>query len=128
PFCNNELPFAFADYNFFHWVQMGHRFFAGILVIWTISLTIKMLKNYKQHRVMYYGWIITAILIILQAVFGAFVIFTQLNLWIAILHAFFITCYFGNLSYFLLLASRRHKSKELNKKENQKKDIMVDVQ
>src|SRR5699024_12733407 len=42
--------------------------------------------------------------------FGALIIFTGLNLWIAILHAFFITCYFGNLSYFILLSSRSAKA------------------
>src|SRR5699024_10645377 len=25
PFCLNSAPFAFGDYNFYQWVQMGHR-------------------------------------------------------------------------------------------------------
>lgn len=109
PFCNNSLPFAFGEYNFFQWVQMGHRLLAGILLIWTITFTVKVIKNYRNNRIMYYGWIITATLVALQAMFGAFVIFSQLNLWFAIMHAFFITCYFGNLSYFILLSSRSRK-------------------
>src|SRR5699024_7341117 len=59
---------------------------------------------------MYWGWVTTSILITMQVLFGALIIFTGLNLWIAILHAFFITCYFGNLSYFILLSSRSAKA------------------
>ena len=106
PFCNNSYPLAFWDYNFHQWVQMGHRLLAGILFIWTIRFFIKVYKNYKSNRIMYWGWIITLALISSQVIFGALIIFTQLNLWVALLHALFITCYFGNLSYFLLLSYR----------------------
>lgn len=106
PFCNNAAPFAFADYNFHEWVQMGHRLAAGLLFIWTIIFFIKILKNYRANRVMFWGWSVTLVLITLQVLFGALVIFTQLNLGIALMHALFITCYFGMLSYFILLSSR----------------------
>lgn len=106
PFCSNSSPFAFADYNFHQWVQMGHRLLAGILLIWTIGLFIKVIKNYRSNRIMYWGWIATLFLIVSQVVFGALIIFSQLNLWVALLHALFITCYFGNLSYFVLLSLR----------------------
>lgn len=106
PFCNNSAPFAFADYNFHQWIQMGHRLLAGILFIWTISFFIKVYKNYRQNRIMFRGWVITLLLILSQVAFGALIIFTQLNLWVALLHAFFITCYFANLSYFILLSYR----------------------
>lgn len=109
PFCNNSAPFAFADYNFHQWIQMGHRFLAGILFIWTIMFFIKVYKNYRQNRIMYWGWSVTLLLILAQVVFGALIIFTQLNIWIALFHAFFITLYFGNLSYFMLLSYRSAK-------------------
>lgn len=109
PFCSNGSPFAFGDFNFLQWIQMGHRLFAGILFIWTVVFLVKILKNYRNNRVMYWGWIITTGLITLQVLFGALIIFTNLNLWIAIMHAFFITCYFGNLSYFMLLSTRSAK-------------------
>ncbi|MEI3606755.1 heme A synthase [Pseudogracilibacillus sp. SE30717A] len=119
PFCNNSAPFAFADYNFHQWVQMGHRFLAGILLIWTISFFIKVMKNYRDNRIMYWGWVSTLILILSQVLFGALIIFTQLNLWIALLHALFITCYFGNLSYFILLSYRSAKQEnEVSVKNN----------
>src|SRR5699024_11041732 len=91
------------------WVQMGHRFAAGILFIWTIVFFIKVRKHYRHNRVMYWGWLITLSLIILQVFFGALIIFTLLNLGIALLHALVITCYFGMLSYFILLCSRSAK-------------------
>jgi len=106
PFCDNSSPFAFADFNFHQWVQMGHRLAAGILFIWTIVFFIKIVRHYRQNKVMFWGWSTTLLLITLQVIFGALVIFTELNLGIALMHALFITCYFGMLSYFILLSSR----------------------
>ncbi|GGJ86991.1 heme A synthase [Lentibacillus kapialis] len=106
PFCSNNSPLALSDYGFDQWVQMGHRLAAGLLFIWTVILTIKMIKRYGEHRVMNWGWITTVLLIALQAFFGAMIIFTMLNLWIALMHAFVISCYFAMLSYFVLLSSR----------------------
>src|SRR5699024_8690589 len=99
PFCSNQDPVSFSNYNIFQWVEMGHRLLAGSLFIWTTIFFGKIYCSYKNNKVMIWGWLSTWILITLQVLFGAFVIFTGLNLWIAILHAFFITCYFGNLSY-----------------------------
>lgn len=118
PFCNNSAPFAFGDYNFFHWVQMGHRLLAGLLFIWTIVFLFKVLKEYRHNRVMVWGWISTTALILMQVLFGAFIIFSQLNLWVAILHAFFITCYFGNISYFVLLSTRSAKQHKTVRTDN----------
>ncbi len=106
PFCFNDKPFMLLELNFYQIVQMGHRFFAGLLFIWTVIFFIKVWKHYRQNRIMFIGWLVTLILITSQVISGAFIIFSQLNLWIALLHAFFITCYFGSISYFLLLAVR----------------------
>ncbi|WP_068672508.1 heme A synthase [Oceanobacillus sp. Castelsardo] len=114
PFCNNNAPLSFMDYNFQQWVQMGHRLMAGILFIWTITLFIKLIKRYKSNHVMYWSSIITISLITLQVFFGAMIIFTLLNLGVALMHALFISCYFGMLSYFLLLSSRSAKVESIN--------------
>ncbi|TMN23459.1 COX15/CtaA family protein [Lentibacillus cibarius] len=106
PFCTNGSPFAFGAYSFDQWIQMGHRLFASILFIWTILLFIKIMTNYRKNRVMFWGSITTILLISLQVFFGAMIIFSMLNLGIALLHAFVVTCYFSMLSYFVLLASR----------------------
>lgn len=123
PFCFNGSPLAFGDWNFHQWVQMGHRLLAGVLFIWTILFFIKIIKTYRNNRIMFWGWLSTVVLILLQVTFGAMVIFTHLNLWIAILHAFFITCYFGNLSYFILLANRSAKQDEKVVATNSFKEI-----
>ncbi|WP_152656506.1 heme A synthase [Oceanobacillus sp. CFH 90083] len=106
PLCSNTEPFAFASYSFNQWIQMGHRFAAGILFLWTLLLTIRMIKKYSHSYVMKWGWIITLTLIALQVTSGALIIFTQLNLFIALVHALFITCYFGMLTYFIHLSFR----------------------
>lgn len=106
PFCNNSSPFAFADYDFYQWIQMGHRLAAALLFVWTLLFFIKVYQNYRSNRLMFWGWTITFGLIALQVIFGALIIFTVLNLGIALLHALVITCYFGMLSYFILLSTR----------------------
>ncbi|WP_156290458.1 COX15/CtaA family protein [Oceanobacillus salinisoli] len=117
PFCNNGSPLAFQDYNFQQWIQMGHRLAAGLLFIWTIILFVKMIKTYRNHRVVYWGWIITLTLISLQVFFGAMIIFTMLNLGVALMHALVISCYFGMLSYFMLLSTRSAKADSANLKK-----------
>lgn len=109
PFCSNNAPFAFGEYNFHQWIQMGHRLLAGLLFVWTIVLFVKVIRHYRKNRVMTIGWTITLALISSQVIFGALIIFTKLNLGIALMHALVITCYFGMLSYFILLSSRSAK-------------------
>lgn len=106
PFCKNTAPFDFTSFTFEQWVQMGHRLFAGLLFIWTLSLFIRILKDYPKSKIMRWGWTATFTLILLQVVFGALIIFTLLNLGVALMHALVITCYFGMLSYFCLLSTR----------------------
>lgn len=117
PFCFNSSPFAFASYSGQQWIQMGHRLAAGILFIWTVVLFVKIIKHYKSSKVMVWGWSITLTLISLQVMSGALIIFTMLNLGIALVHALFISCYFGMLSYFLLLSYRsiKYEKAVLNK-------------
>ncbi|WP_067728369.1 COX15/CtaA family protein [Oceanobacillus damuensis] len=109
PFCTNTSPFALADYSFNQWVQMGHRLAAGILFFWTLIMTIRMIKNYRRNKVMYFGWMIAFSLILLQVFFGAMIIFTLLNLGVALMHALVISLYVGMLSYFILLSTRSAK-------------------
>jgi heme a synthase len=108
PLCINNSPVL--PENIYEWVQMGHRAAAGIIFIWIAYITGMTIKHYRHQKVLYWGWIIALCLVSLQVVAGALIIFTKLNLYIALLHAFFITCLFGVLSYFLLLYSRSKKS------------------
>src|SRR5699024_5071719 len=89
----------------------------------TILFFVKIIKNYKGSRIMYWGWMNTLGLISAQDLFGALVVLNgtaygledNITLFVALLHALFITCYFGMLSYFILLSSRSAKlKKEMN--------------
>ena len=116
PLCNNNnLSFPV---DLLEWVQMGHRFFAAIIFFWIGYITFLAIKYYKHQKVIYWGWIISFILVLFQVFAGGLVIITRLNLLIALSHAFFITCLFGVLSYFMLLTSRSGK----NIKRKQTKD------
>lgn len=106
PFCNNSTPFSFDSFHFGQWVQMGHRLVAGIAFIWTVLLFFRIKSQYKGSRIMYWGWLIAVILMIIQVLLGAFIIFTVGNIVIALLHALTITLYFGLLCYFILLSTR----------------------
>lgn len=108
PFCVNTaigLPT-----NFYEWVQMGHRFAAGLIFLWIGYITFLAVKHYKHQKVVYWGWIISFLLVSLQVMSGAFVVLSRANLMIALAHAFFISCLFGMLSYFILLTSRSRKN------------------
>lgn len=108
PLCVNSSP-SIPD-NIYVWVQMGHRFAAGMIFIWIAYIAVMAFKNYRHQKVIYWGWMIALILVSLQVIAGALIIFTRLNLIIALSHAFFITCLFGLLSYFILLISRSTKN------------------
>jgi cytochrome c oxidase assembly protein subunit 15 len=88
------------------WIQMGHRAAAGLIVIWIIYVSILAFKKYKHQPVILKGWIVCSILVLLQATTGALIVFTKLNIFIALLHALIISCLFGILSYFLMLVTR----------------------
>ncbi|MDX8044896.1 heme A synthase [Gracilibacillus sp. S3-1-1] len=111
PFCESGQPFRF-DYHLGQWVQMGHRLLAGIAFFWTLYLLFHIRKHYRYSRVMYQGWGIATLFVTIQVILGALIIFTKLNLFIALLHALFITLFFGLLCYYLLLSYRSRKKEE----------------
>ncbi|WP_369405121.1 COX15/CtaA family protein [Piscibacillus salipiscarius] len=82
---------------------MGHRLMAGLLFIWVIGLLLHLYRNYKEKVFIKNGWFIASILITLQVILGALVIFTLKNTTIALMHALFISLFFALLSYFILL-------------------------
>jgi heme a synthase len=104
PLCINTDP-ALPS-NMYEWIQMGHRVAAGLIFIWIAYVTWMAIRHYQHQKVLYWGWIIAFVLTLSQVIAGALVIITQLNLGIALLHAFFITCLFGLLCYFILLVVR----------------------
>lgn len=110
PFCNNNAIGLPSHFN--EWVQMGHRTAAGLIFIWILYITIHAIRNYKNQRVIYWGWIIALILVSLQVITGMTVVLTQLNLYIALFHSLFITLFFGLLMYMILLVLRSRTEKK----------------
>ncbi|AOH54155.1 heme A synthase [Peribacillus muralis] len=108
PLCINDSP-ALPS-NLYEWVQMGHRAIAGTIFLWVSYVTYIAHKHYKNQKVIYGGWIAAFILVLLQVIAGAFIIFSRQNLYIALSHALFIACFFGVMSYLMLLTSRSKKN------------------
>ncbi|WP_243386679.1 COX15/CtaA family protein [Bacillus kexueae] len=106
PFCTDD---QLLPSNFHQLVQMGHRLAASIIFIWIFIALVHAIKHYKDQRIMYWGWIVAFILVVLQAASGMLVVYTNLNLSLALMHALFISLLFGVLSYFVLLISRQGK-------------------
>ncbi|MGE7917726.1 COX15/CtaA family protein [Viridibacillus sp. NPDC093762] len=112
PFCNNNdigLPT-----NFYEWVQMGHRFAAGLIFVWILFIAIHVIKHYKEQRVLYWGWIIALIIVSLQVLAGMAVVLSRLNILLALLHSLLITLLFGLLCYMILLLSRSRQKQKSN--------------
>ncbi|MFD1705757.1 heme A synthase [Siminovitchia sediminis] len=106
PFCLNAAPFSLPN-NMYEWIQMGHRFLAGLIFVWIGYITWMAIKHYKDQKLMVNGWIIAFILVSLQVAAGAAVVLTSMNIYVALAHALFITFLFGLLSYFIMLITRQ---------------------
>ncbi|WP_163101369.1 COX15/CtaA family protein [Peribacillus alkalitolerans] len=123
PMCVNG-EFALPA-NLYEWVQMGHRFVAGLVFVWVAYIVFGLLKHYKHQKVVYWGWIISFILVSLQVIAGGLIIVSRLNLYIALSHALFISLFFGVLSYLLLLTTRSSKNAAIQEKESNDKNITI---
>ncbi|MEX2947951.1 heme A synthase [Staphylococcus warneri] len=106
-------PVPFDDivpHNVHDWVQFSHRGMAFITFMWIMFTFIHAVKNYADNRTIKYGYTAAFILVILQVVTGALSVITNVNLFIALLHALFITYLFGMIAYFILLMLRTTRS------------------
>ena len=116
PFCDNSAIFSLPS-NEFEWVQMGHRFAALLFFTWIIILSARIIKQYRSKRVLFWSAVSAIVLIILQPLSGAFIIYTRVNLYVTLAHATFITVLFCVLSYLVLLSSRSKKNEINNNKK-----------
>lgn len=115
PLCVNS-SFALPN-NMYEWIQMGHRAAAGLIFFWILYATILAWKHYRQEKIIFWGWNTALVLVILQVIAGALIIYSRQNLYIALAHALFIACLFGLLSYFLLLITRSKRNSQSKQRE-----------
>ncbi|MFC4320317.1 COX15/CtaA family protein [Litchfieldia salsa] len=121
PVCNFDNPGL--PTTTYEWIQMGHRLAAGIIFIWIIIAVIHAVRHYKGQPVIFWSWVICGTLVTLQVISGATIVYTNLNLFVSLAHALFISCLFGVLSYLILIASRCRSKKinsasDINKQDN----------
>lgn len=90
-------------------VQFIHRLAAAAVFVWTLALLIKVLRGYREERAVRWAIAMAFLLVVLQVVAGAFVVWTSMSLVWLLLHALFITCFFGILCYLFMIASRVQK-------------------
>ena len=95
------------------WVQFAHRGMAFITFFWIMITFIHAVKNYSENRTIRYGYTTAFILISLQVITGALSVMTNVNLFIALLHALFITILFGMIAYFIMLMLRTIRSEKI---------------
>jgi len=112
PFCYNETPLASPN-NMYEWVQMGHRLAVLIIFIWIAYITWHAVKEYKNQRVVYYGWIIAFTIVFLQVIAGMLVVLTKLNLTVALMHSLLISLLFGLLCYMIMLVARSNYNEKM---------------
>jgi cytochrome c oxidase assembly protein subunit 15 len=90
---------------------MGHRTAAALIFIWIAFIAWHAVKQYKDQRVLYFGWITAFIIVSLQVIAGMLVVLTKLNLYFALVHSLLISLLFGLLCYMILLLSRSRSKK-----------------
>ncbi|GEL08615.1 COX15/CtaA family protein [Salisediminibacterium halotolerans] len=103
PLCNGNLVPSLNTSELIHYF---HRFAAGTLFLFMVSLLAVAFKHCKKQLTLYVSILLSTIFITVQVISGAFVIFTGFNLYATMFHAFMISVLFGTFSYTALLANR----------------------
>ncbi|GGL44969.1 COX15/CtaA family protein [Sporolactobacillus putidus] len=88
-------------------IQYLHRVLAFIILVWLIITLIVCLKRYKNIPSLSIVLFISLIFIFLQSVSGIIIIKSNMALYSLILHALFVTCFFGLLMILLMLGLRK---------------------
>ena len=79
--------------------------------IWPFSF-----KQYRHQKVIYWGWISAFTLVPMQVLSGALVIFTRLNLYIALLHALIYYMFIWGIKLFSTYYYQGHEKNQYKKK------------
>nr|WP_096435546.1 heme A synthase [Alteribacter populi] len=88
-------------------IQFGHRVVAGLLFFVIVILFIQLFRNYRNEKVLVTIGALSLILVTIQVLSGAVVIFTGFTLWATLFHALFVSLLFAVLSYGAIISSRK---------------------
>ncbi|RYL95438.1 heme A synthase [Sporolactobacillus sp. THM7-4] len=88
-------------------VQYIHRALALILLIWLIATLLVCMRRYKRIPSLSRVLLASLVFTLLQIVSGIFIIETDMALIFLVLHALFVTCFFGILMILIMLGLRR---------------------
>lgn len=83
-------------------IVLLHRFGAFVLVVWTVALAWWARRLRRGRPDLYRGSLYAVAFILLQALAGAYLVFSRLNLFSLLAHGAVVALYFGALSYLCL--------------------------
>lgn len=105
PLCNGQL---IPELSGQAGIQFAHRVGAALLFILVWGIAIYAFRYYREGRSdIYRASILAAILITIQVISGAFVVYFKLHLYATIFHSMVITILFGVISYLCLQVLKR---------------------
>lgn len=99
PACNDGNPFptnAAAD------IVFVHRFAAFLLVIGIAWLFYRARQQRAARPDLYWGSVAALVTVLMQALEGAFIVFSQLDIFSTLMHGAFVALLFGSLCYLAL--------------------------
>jgi cytochrome c oxidase assembly protein subunit 15 len=96
PLCNGAIIPTFADKVASNFI---HRIAAGLLTIAIIALFVQARRLRQERPDLYLGAVLSLVCVALQALTGAFVEWTNMDLFSALSHASFVALMFGALTY-----------------------------
>ncbi|HET7657389.1 MAG TPA: heme A synthase [Bacillales bacterium] len=103
PLCNGEwLPPLPTPAG----VQFIHRVAASLVFFWLLYLLIQAASHHRKEKLFFNSITFAFLLVSLQILAGASVVLSGLDLPFLLMHAFFITCFFGVLCYLFMIALR----------------------
>lgn len=113
PLCNGKLIPSLSGIV---GVQFGHRVAAAITLFLIAYITFIAVRRYKERRDIYWGSVVSLVLIVLQVISGALTIWFNLNLVTSLVHTTLISVLFGMLCYLALQVRQTAGAKDLHEK------------
>jgi heme a synthase len=104
PLCNGSVTPAFGSQAGIHFM---HRIAALILFLWIVYSWYHVSKYYQKQIFLKRSFQFALLFVILQGVSGASIVFSNLNLFVALSHGLIISILFGVLSFITLAVYRR---------------------